>query len=230
MKIAILQPNYIPWKGVFNLIDIVDVFVFFDDVQYTKKDWRNRNKIKTNNGEVWLTVPVLTKGVRNQLIKDAKIDSKTNWQIKHYKAIELAYKKAPYFFDYKYIIEEIYLKNTWDSLVELNVFSTKLLAEALEIEAKYILSSSLDAKGAKDGQRVVDICNNLNCNYFINGPASKSFMNQEIFDKANITLDYIDYKYQEYNQLHPPFTHFVSVLDLLFNCGENAKSLIVDTK
>tara|TARA_B110001452_G_scaffold8412_1_gene7385 strand:- start:187 stop:876 length:690 start_codon:yes stop_codon:yes gene_type:complete len=229
MKIAILQPNYIPWKGVFNLIDIVDVFVFFDDVQYTKKDWRNRNKIKTYNGEIWLTVPVLTKGVRNQLIKDVKIDSKTNWQTKHYKAIELAYKKAPYFSDYKHILDEIYLNNSWESLVELNVYSTKLLAKTLGIESKYILSSSLDVSGAKDGERVVEICNILKCNYFINGPASKSFMNQEIFDRANITLDYIEYSYKEYDQLYPPFNHFVSVLDLLFNCGDKARNFILST-
>lgn len=230
MKIAILQPNYIPWKGVFDLINMVDVFVLFDDVQYTKKDWRSRNKIKTKNGESWLTVPVLTKGTRYQLINEAKIDITKNWQEKHYKAIEAAYKKAAYFNDYKYIIDEIYLNNTWESLLELNVFSTKLLAKALGIDAKFVLSSSLDTKGAKDGERVVQICKKLECDYFINGPAAKSFMNQQIFDDANITLYYIDYNYSEYTQLHPPFNHYVSVLDVLFNCGDKSKELIVSKK
>lgn len=230
MKIAILQPNYIPWKGVFDLIDQVDVFVFFDDVQYTKKDWRNRNKIKTSNGETWLTVPVLTKGVRNQLINEAKINTEDNWQIKHYKAIELAYKKAPYFSEYKYIIDEIYLNNKWETIVDLNVFSTKLIAKALGINAKYVLSSDLEATGDKDGERVVEICKKLDCDYFINGPAAKAFMNQELFDSANITLDYIEYDYPEYDQLHPPFSHFVSVLDLLFSCGPEAKSFITNNQ
>lgn len=228
MKIAILQPNYIPWKGVFDLINKVDVFVFFDDVQYTKKDWRNRNLIKTSNGATWLTVPVLTKGVRDQLINEARIDSNVNWQSKHYKAIVAAYKKAPFFSEYEHILDEIYLKNKWELIADLDVFSTKLLAKELGIEADWVLSSTLNVSGSKEGERVVNICDKLGCDYFINGPAAKPFMDQGVFDKAGITLDYIEYDYQEYDQLYPPFNHYVSVLDVLFNCGPDAKRLIVN--
>lgn len=104
-KIAILQPNYIPWKGVFDLINQVDAFVFYDDVQYTKKDWRSRNKIKSPNGEHWITVPIATKGKREQLIFEAEIDNTQIWQSKHYKSIWSSYNKAPYFEEYKYIIK-----------------------------------------------------------------------------------------------------------------------------
>src|SRR5262245_2054296 len=132
-KIAILQPNYLPWKGVFDLISRVDVFVFYDDVQYTAKDWRSRNRIRTPHGDIWLTVPVLTKGRRDQRICDAVIDPRSNWQTKHYKALKANYQKARHFKEYEYLLKEIYLANTWTKISELNIFATKLLAGVLGI-------------------------------------------------------------------------------------------------
>lgn len=221
-KIAILQPNYIPWKGVFDLINQVDVFVFFDDVQYTSKDWRNRNKIKTANGEVWLTVPVKTKGLRDQLIGDAEINTSENWQLKHLRTIQLAYQKAPYYKEFEYLLEEIYIKNRWHKISELDIFSTKILAKAIGVDAEWVVSSELQCGGGKDGERIIEICNKLNCDYFINGPTARAFINQQLFDEADIALDYIEYDYQEYEQPFPPFSHYVSALDLLFNCGKKA--------
>lgn len=225
-KIAILQPNYIPWKGVFDLIDSVDFFVFYDDVQYTKKDWRNRNRIKTKNGDVWITVPVLTSGAQYQLIRDVKIDQSQDWQMKHFKTIENNYKKAPFFEEYKYILSEIYLNRQWTSLSELNIFSTKLIAKALGINVNWFTSSELGYDGSKDGERVVKLCKALKCDHFINGPSSKEFMNSQIFEKNNIILEYKEYNYKTYNQLYKPFTHAVSILDVLFNCGPNSMEYI----
>lgn len=225
-RIAILQPNYIPWKGVFDLINRVDIFVFFDDVQYTTKDWRNRNKIKTPNGDLWLTVPVKSKGQRHQLICEAEINTEDNWQLKHYKTIKSSYQKAKFFKEYEFLLEEIYLKTQWKKIADLDIFSTKLLASTLGIRVQWINSSNLNCSGDKEGERVVEICNKLNCNYFINGPSAKAFMSQSIFDDANITLDYINYNYPEYPQLYSPFNHYVSVLDLIFNCGNDAKKFI----
>ena len=225
-KIAILQPNYIPWKGVFDLINKVDVFVFYDDVQYTKKDWRNRNKIKTKNGDIWITVPVVTKGHQEQLIVDTHIDVSSNWQHKHYKTIRSNYAKAKYFDKFHYILEEIYLNNYWTRISDLNIFSTKLIAEALNINTRWVKSSDLQVDGSKDGERAIKICKQLECDYFINGPASKEFLNEELFIKNDIELVYMDYSYKEYEQLYKPFSHNVSVLDVLFNCGENAPNFI----
>ena len=225
-KIAILQPNYIPWKGVFDLINQVDVFVFYDDVQYTKKDWRSRNKIKSPNGEHWITVPVITKGKREQLISEAEIDNTQNWQSKHYKSILGSYSKAPYFDQYSYIIDEIYINNKWKKLVDLNIFSTKLIADILGIKVEWYKSSDYNFTGDKSGEKVVKLCKQFDCNYFINGPASKAFMNQELFNKNNIELKYMEYEYPQYKQLYPPFDHYVTVLDTIFHCGEEAKKFI----
>ncbi len=223
-KIAMLQPNYIPWKGVFELISKVDIFVFYDDVQYTKKDWRNRNKIKTKDGEIWLTVPVKNNG--RQLICDVEIDQASDWQENHYKTIKSSYLKAPHFKEYEYILEEIYLKHTWNKISDLDIFTTKLIANAIDLHPQWVLASELDIQGDKDGGRIIQICKKLDCNYFINGPAARAFMDEEKFKDQNIVLDYMDYKYEEYEQLYKPFSHAISVLDVLFNCGSDAKKYI----
>ena len=221
-----LQPNYIPWKGVFDLINQVDVFVFYDDVQYTVKDWRNRNVIKTQHGDKWLSVPVVHKGKREQLICEAEINNTQDWQKDHYKTIKSSYLKAPFFEKYHYIIEEIYLKNNWSKIGDLDVFATKLIAEALGIKVEWVRSSDLGYSGSKEGEKVIKICKHLDCEHFINGPSSRGFMNEKLFEEAHIKLDYIDYSYPEYKQLFPPFNHYVSVLDVLFNCGDNSREFI----
>lgn len=223
-KIAMLQPNYLPWKGVFDLIDQVDVFVFYDDVQYTKRDWRNRNKIRTNNGDIWLSVPVISS--RGDLICDVKINNESDWQKKHYQTIKTNYSKAPHFDEYSYLIDDIYLNNKWDYLNDLDIFATKIIATALGIQCKWVKASDLNISGAKDGEKIIKICKKLECDYFINGPASKEFMNEELFKHENISLNYIEYSYPEYTQLQKPFNHYVSVLDLIFNCGSESIKLI----
>lgn len=227
-KIAILQPNYIPWKGVFDLINRVDTFVFFDDVQYTKKDWRNRNKIKTKEGDIWLTIPVITKGKKDQLILEAMIQPDTKWQEKHYQTIVNNYKNAKYFDKSHHILEEIYLNKEWENLCELNIFSTKLIAEVLGIDVSWVRSSDLELHGDKSGERVVKICKKLDCNYFINGPASRQFMNEELFRENGIRLEYMEYNYREYEQMYKPFSHNVTVLDTIFNCGDQAPKYIFE--
>jgi WbqC-like protein len=226
MKIAILQPNYIPWKGVFDLISRVDVFVFLDDVQYTVRDWRNRNKIRTANGDIWLSVPVLSKGLHEQRICDALINRSSNWQRKHYKTLTTNYHKAKYFSEYEFLLEEIYLSNDWARISDLNIFSTKLIAHTIGIEVQWHKSSDLKQSGSKEGEKIVKICKLLGCNSFINGPSAKQFMNESLFRENGIELAYMEYRYPEYVQLHRPFVHEVSVLDVLFNCGPDARKSI----
>lgn len=225
-KIAILQPNYIPWKGVFDLISRVDVFVFYDDVQFTAKDWRSRNRIRTAQGDIWLTVPVLTRGLRDQRICDAVIDPLSNWQTKHYKALKANYQKARYFKEYEYLLEEIYVANKWAKIADLNVFATKLLARAMGISAEWHRSSDLRQSGGKNGERAINLCKVLGCDSFINGPSARAFMDASLFHEHGIELDYISYSYPEYEQLHRPFVHEVTVLDLIFNCGPNSRALV----
>jgi len=225
-SVAMLQSNYIPWKGVFDLINRADVFVFYDDVQFTKRDWRSRNRIPAANGDVWLTVPVLTKGRREQLISEAVIDQTDNWQLKHFKTLTLNYSKAPYLDDYDRLLQDFYLERRWANLSEMNRYMTKYICGVLGIEKEFIYAEDLSLGGAKDGEKVLKICDKLGCGHFINGPASRAFLDEDKFREAGVVLEYMVYDYPEYPQLHQPFNHYVSVLDLLFMTGPNAPDYI----
>lgn len=220
-KIAILQSNYLPWKGVFDMIHRVDLFVFCEDVQYTKKDWRNRNKIMTSNGPTWLTVPVKSKNRRDQLIYQAEICDQYDWQRIHFKSFQTNYARALFYREYKWIIEDIYISRKWKNLSNLNIYTTKLISNVLEIKTEFINSLDLNSKGKKD-DKIIDICKKLNADYYLSGPAAKSYIDPQKFKDEKITLSYIDYEYPEYNQLHKPFNHFVTILDLIFNCGDKS--------
>lgn len=228
-KCAILQSNYIPWKGVFDMINQVDTFVFLEDVDYTKRDWRTRNKIKTANGEVWLSVPV-KKSPRGTKLFEIEISQEENWQEKHYKTIVGSYKKAKYFTDYHYLLEEIYLKRKWINLSEFNIFTTKLLAKALGVNTQFVNSVDLATSGIKD-DKLIEICQKLGADYYLSGPAAKDYIVNDKFEQANIQLSYIDYShYPQYPQLHGAFDHYVTVLDILFNCGNSARDYIFKIK
>jgi len=225
MKIAILQSNYLPWKGVFDIINSVDEFVFYEDVQYTKNDWRNRNKIKTANGTAWLSVPIVHSGKSDQKIYEAKILSSSKWQRKHYNALIINYAKAPFFKQYKWLLDELYLENEWTNLSELNIFSTKLISEILGIKTKFHNSLDLKATGSKTTV-LINICKELKADCYLSGPAAKDYIDDQDFINAGIDLQYMKYEYPEYPQLYGNFEHGVSVLDLLFNVGEEASHYI----
>ncbi len=220
-KIAILQSNYLPWKGVFDMMHQVDVFVFEDDVQYTKQDWRNRNKVLTPNGTKWITVPVKKGNDTSQLICDIEIANNENWQTKHINMFKNYYRKAPYFQDYEWILEGIYVNNKWIKLSELNIYVNKLIAKLLDINVKFQYSTELNIKNKKD-DRIINICEKLNATHYLSGPAAKDYIVPEKFEKAGIELEYIKYEYPKYKQLYEPFNHYVTILDLLFNCGPDA--------
>jgi len=224
-KVAILQSNYIPWKGVFDMINQVDKFVFFEDVDYTKRDWRSRNNIKTANGDVWLTVPV-KKAPRGTKIHEIELFNDGKWQKKHINNIKLAYSKAKFFKEFEWIIEEIYTNQTWEKLSEFNIFVTKLLCRVLDIKAEFINSVELATTGTKD-DKLLDICKKIGATHYLSGPAAKDYINDDKFKKAKIKLEYMNYTYPEYQQLYGEFNHYVSVLDLIFNCGPQAKDFII---
>lgn len=223
-KIAILQSNYIPWKGYFDLINMVDEFIFYDEVQYTKNDWRNRNKIKTSQGVQWLSIPVRQESLE-QKIKDTKITDK-KWNIKHWRTISQNYTKSKYFKDYKDIFEELYLNCNEEYLSQINYKLITTINEILDIKTKIRWSSEFELV---DGQteKLLGICKQCNADAYLSGPAAKDYFDEDLARQENIQVEWMDYsEYKEYEQLHPPFEHGVSILDLIFNQGSNAKEFM----
>lgn len=218
--VVVLQSNYIPWKGYFDLIHDADIFVFYDDVQYTKNDWRNRNKLKSANGADWLTIPVGS--CADRLICEVKIPN-ASWQIKHWKTIEQNYAKSPYFSLYKDILEDVYTRRQWRNLSELNQFLIRTIAmDILEIRTVFQSSSDFALIGKKM-DRLLDLVIKLEGDRYLSGPAARQYIEPDRFFEANIQLDWKDYNgYPEYPQRFPPFEHGVSILDLLFNVGPDA--------
>ncbi len=220
-KVAIVQSNYIPWKGYFDLINLADEFILFDDVQYTRRDWRNRNKIKTPHGVIWLTIPVQVKDKFSQRIKET-IVSDPEWNQKHWKSIVHTYSKAKCFHHYKELFEEMYLGSTETLLSQINYRFLRGICEILGIKTKLTWSMNYSLVEGKT-ERLVDLCRQTGATEYISGPAAKGYIEEELFREEGIVLQYMDYSgYPEYDQLFPPFEHNVSVIDLIFNVGLDA--------
>ena len=221
-KIAILQSNYIPWKGYFDMINLVDEFILFDDMQYTRRDWRNRNKIKTENGARWITIPVEVKGKYLQKIKDTVV-SDAAWNHKHWDSIVHSYSRAKYFGKYKEIFEELYLGCSEKYLSRINHRFLVAICKLLGIGTKITWSMDYRLTEGKT-ERLVDLCKQAGADEYISGPSAKGYIDEDMFEKEGIKLSYMDYSgYSEYTQLFPPFDHAVSIIDLIFNEGHNAK-------
>ena len=220
-KIAILQSNYIPWKGYFDLIASVDEFIFYDDMQYTRRDWRNRNKIKTPNGLTWITVPVKVKGQYFQSIKNIEING-SKWVPQHLASFFHNYKKSLYFDEIYCLLESIYNKKEYIYLSDLNTTIITALCEYLGIKTKLTTSSDYTLAPGKT-ERLVDLCKQANGTEYISGPAAKNYIDESLFEEAGIKLTWFNYEgYPEYPQLWGVFEHTVSIIDLLFNCGKNS--------
>ncbi|MBK7149195.1 MAG: WbqC family protein [Bacteroidetes bacterium] len=219
-KVAILQSNYIPWKGYFDLIKSVDVFVIYDEVQYTKNDWRNRNLIKTPTGPSWITIPCRQTSLA-QKIYETQV-TLPNWNVKHWNTIKGNYTRAPYFKKYEEVFYQTYMSSRSEFLSEINLTFIKTINGLLGIETTIIDSRELNLQGDKNERLIEAVCK-LNGNYYLSGPAAKSYLDEKAFHDKGIEVAWMDYtKYPEYQQLYPPFTHGVSILDLIFNCGESA--------
>ncbi len=224
LRVAVLQSNYIPWKGYFDLINSVDLFVFYDDVQYTHRDWRNRNKIKTANGSIWLTVPVGDSSSR--LINEVEIPD-PGWQKKHWQTLRENYSKCTHFQRYKTFFESVYLGGSWKSLSELNQALIKHIAvEFLGSRTRFANSTEFGSSGQKM-DRLLDLVRRTEATSYLSGPAAKAYIEPERFAENGIDLLWMDYSgYPEYPQRFLPFEHGVSILDLLFNAGPEAPDLI----
>jgi hypothetical protein len=222
MRIAISQSNYIPWKGYFDMINRVDEFVLLDEVQYTRRDWRNRNRVKTANGPVWLTIPVHVKGRYHQRIDETRI-SAPDWAAKHLKTLEQSYRRAPGYELYDTRLAELYGSAAGDErLSDVNRRFIEAVCEWLGIRTK--LSWSTDyAAGDGRNERLLSICLAAGATEYVSGPAAAAYLDEGLFRAHGVEVSWMDYSaYPEYPQPHPPFAHAVSVLDLLLSTGADA--------
>jgi hypothetical protein len=228
MKVVVLQPSYIPWRGFFHQIAKTDLFVFCDDVQYDKRGWRNRNRVKTPNRTLWLTIPVYNKGVRTEHIPIHQINIcwDKDWNHDHWRTIEQSYHKAPYFGTYAPLLEPIFQTRV-ERLVDFTIPLTLILAEALQIKhTRFLRSSQIPGvEGAKD-DRLLSILKVVGGTHYITGPSAKDYIREEKFQEVGISLEYMVYDYPAYPQLYPPYDPFVSILDLLFMVGPQALAYI----
>lgn len=220
-KVAVLQSNYIPWKGYFDIIHDVDLFIFHDDLQYTKNDWRNRNKIKTPQGTKWLSIPVGTN--EHRLIDEVRMPSDKSWQKKHYLMLKQNYSKTPFFKKYDDFLKDAYLERKWEYLYELDRYMIETISrDFLKIDTKFACSRDLFTEGAKH-EKLLSLLKSAKADYYLSGPAAKDYIIAEDYAKAGIELHWKDYSgYPEYTQLYGEFTHNVSILDLLFHVGDKA--------
>ena len=220
IKVAVIQSNYIPWKGYFDIIHDADLFIFYDDVQYSKNSWRNRNKIKTSQGTSWLTVPVGAK--IHRLACEVEITDE-KWGEKHWKTLRQCYGKAPHFKHYSDFFEHVYMEKAWPSLSELNQFLIKRIAiDYLGIHTSFHDSREYKVEGSSQ-ERLTDLLLKAGAATYISGPAARDYIDEGQWGLSGIELIYKDYSgYPEYPQLYPPFDHFVSIIDLLFHMGNDA--------
>jgi hypothetical protein len=221
-KVAIVQSNYIPWKGYFDMIAAVDEFILYDDMQYTRRDWRNRNLIKTPQGVQWLTIPVMVKGKYYQSVRETEIDG-LDWASNHWRALVQNYRHAAHFEEIAVWLEPIYSARNHTHLSALNRLLLEAVCKYLGIGTK--ISNSWDYT-LIDGksERLVALCVQAGGNEYISGPSAKSYVKPEVFENAGIKLSWFDYSgYEHYPQLWGEFTQMVSILDMLFNCGLEAR-------
>jgi len=204
-----------------------DVFVLSDHVQYEKKEWQNRNKIRTKNGWGWLTVPVFTRKNVEQKINEVRIDvnQSPTWQVKHWRSIYYGYKKAPFFNLCKDFFEELYTRR-WERLVDLNETIIMFLLRELNVNAKVVKSSDLNLQGKKT-DLLIDMCKKLNADTYLSGVGAKAYIEERKFKEQNINLLYQDFHHPVYRQQFKPFIPNMSVIDLMFNHGSNQSSEII---
>ena len=218
--VAISQSNYIPWKGYFDLINQADEFVLLDEVQYTRRDWRNRNQIKTPQGLHWVSIPVEVKGKFDVAISEVTV-ADINWASQHWKTLTHSYGKAPFFIEVREWLEPLYM-NMPSRLSEIN--QRLILAINLYLGITTTLHWSSDFSTPQDKSlRLLTICKALNASTYLSGPAAQDYLDVREFEESGISIQWMDYTgYPEYPQLYPPFTHNVSILDLIFNCGKGS--------
>jgi len=228
MKVVILQPSYMPWRGYFDQICRADLFIFYDDVQYDKRGWRNRNQIKTPKGRQWLTIPVHSRGAQteNIPINQIRIAWDNPWGQNHLKAIQHSYAKAPQFNQYMPLLDKFYRRRD-EFLADFTIdFTIDLTRELGNTQTRFMRSSEITGINGQKTDRLIQILRAVEGTHYISGPSARDYIEKEKFDQAGIGLEYMEYNYPEYPQLYPPFDPYVSILDLLLMTGTEAPNYI----
>ena len=223
-RIAIVQSNYIPWKGYFDLINLVDEFIIYDDVQYTRRDWRNRNKVKTQHGLHWLNIPVQVKGKYLQKINKVKT-SNSKWGQKHWETIYHSYSSMPYFDLYKKQFENLFIETSESEslLSKINYHFICEIMRCLGISTLLCFSSDYDLPEGR-AERLISLCLQLGATNYLSGPTARPYLDTDLFNHHGIQVEWMDYSgYNTYTQPFPPFEHKVTILDLLFCNGTDSR-------
>ena len=222
---VIVQPNYIPWKGYFRLIAQCDTFIFLDDVQYTHRDWRNRNTIKTKDGIQWLTIQVIS-SFHKKFCDIQVVDS--SWRQIHFQRICHAYAKAPFFKEVRDFIESLYLDSHETFLSEINQIFTNAICDFIQLKKPtFLVSSTIHSQGSKTS-RLVSLLESVQASDYLSGPSAKGYLDEDLIAQSHINLHYVNYdNFTIYPQLHSKFEHHVSIIDLLFNVGSHALEFIL---
>lgn len=228
MNTVILQPSYIPWRGYFDQIRKADLFIFYDDVQYDKHGWRNRNQIKTSQGKQWLTIPVHSKGVTEGTpIHDVKIDWSKPWNQNHRKALTFAYKKTPHFASYAPWLDSVFERQD-TNLADFTTWLTIDIARRIGISStQFIRSSDIQNITGQKTDRLIQILQQVGATHYMSGASAKDYLEPDKFKEAGITFEYMEYNYPEYPQLYPPYDPYVTILDLMFMAGQDALNYFV---
>jgi hypothetical protein len=224
--LAVLQPGYLPWLGFFDQMRRADVFVYYDDVQYDKHGWRNRNRIKSPGGPHWLTVPVRLAGLGKPRILDVEIESGAPWARKHVGTIKQYYSDAPFLDRYAPELEEL-LHRRWERLVDVDLALTAKLAEWLGLASCSFRSSELAIDGERS-ERLLKLCRRFGVTRYLSGNAAASYLDVELFRRHGIAVEWQNYAHPTYPQLHGEFVPYLSALDLLLNCGEDSGRILDD--
>jgi hypothetical protein len=230
MRICIIQSNYIPWKGFFDLIGRCDEYVIFDRVQYVKRHWHNRNRIKTANGVAWLTIPVATRGRFEQPIDEVEIEKSgagKHWAEKHWRTLELAYKRAPFFESLAPVVKGWYEHAGRESrLTDVNELFLRGIADLLDLKTRFTRDTAYPSPGVKT-ERLLGIASAAGADHYLSGPSARDYLDEAMFRAAGITTEWMSYDgYPQYPQLHGGFEHAVTVIDLLFNTGPRASGYL----
>ena len=227
MRVGILQPGYLPWLGFFEQVYRSDLFVLLDDVQYTKNDWRNRNRVRGPNGIVWLTVPVRVQGRHMQLINEATIDNRGPWSRKHRGTLDSCYSRAPHYPEYAEGLRAL-LERPWDRLVDLDVALIGWVCEKLGVTTSIILSSELPIHATEPNMRLVQICEQLGADRFYEGSSGRSYIDVGLFESRGVSLEWQSYEHPSYRQqwADGTFVSHLSVVDLLFNHGPDSLGIL----
>lgn len=227
MKVAILQPSYLPWLGFFYLMYQVDLFIYHCDVQYDKS-WRNRNRIRTQRETSWLTVPVLTKGKSKKLLLEIEIDNSKEWARRHWNLIYQNYHTAPYFGNYASFFEDLYLRKKWGHLVDLNYYIVENLLKFLNFRVNITYSTKLYLGDTKKNERIIRICQQVGADTWLANSTCRNYVVEDMYKEAGINVIYHDYKHPEYKQLYEPFISHLSIIDLLFCHGDRSLDILTN--